>query len=515
MLKAYWTVFFTSFLTSFAACLSAQASACKVVPGEFILRLKNSSISTMQKQSSELSNVSFKTGAQFDLIGQSKKKTNSINKLSSEPLMHTLLVRNLIDPSELSAMSGFLSVEPNCWVENQALPNDAHVAAQWGLSVISASEAWQIKSSAENIVVAVSDSGVDLNHEDLKGNIWINQKEVGGQAGIDDDGNGYIDDFYGYDFADNDNNPNPGQLQGSEHGTHVAGILGAIGNNNLGVSGVAWKVQIMVLKGFRDSSMDATLADLLKTIYYAVDNGAQVINASWGTKKSPSPAEFDAVNYALDHNVVIVAAAGNFSEDAALYSPANIPGVITVGSINSQSYFSTFSNFGNTVKILAPGGDSTQGGGLNEGILSTIPTSKGLYGSMRGTSMAAPFVAGAVALIKATNPMLAPADILQLLQETGDTVEARVAGYASPFHYPKLNLRRALSVASGQTNDCLSCGQSNLSSSSEGSAISDSHPGFGGGCQMSSHTDNAQSGFSFWMLLIPLALWRHYRRKDV
>jgi subtilisin family serine protease len=203
----------------------------------------------------------------------------------------------------------------------------------------------------------------------------------------------------------------PGSGSNASHGTHVAGIAAASGNNGVGISGAAWNAKIMAIKGFPDFGQYAKISDLLSGIYYAVNNGAHIINASWGSSYEPGQAEIDAFQFALDNNVIPIVAAGNEALVAQFTTPAGIPGVFTVGSINSSIELSQFSNYGNAVDILAPGGDSTYGGwGSEEYILSTYPTDVGGYGLLKGTSMAAPYVSGVAALIKSVNMELSARD---------------------------------------------------------------------------------------------------------
>ncbi|MCX7760997.1 MAG: S8 family serine peptidase [Hydrogenothermaceae bacterium] len=242
-------------------------------------------------------------------------------------------------------------------------------------------------------MVAVIDSGVKLDHPDLKDNIWKNPGETDCNNGIDDDNNGYIDDCYGWNFVDNNNNP----MDDDGHGTHIAGIIGAVTNNSTGVAGVNWKIKIMPVK-ILDSNGNGDLLTLVKALKYAADNGAKVVNLSLGYPSSctyvdSSQALKDAIDYVKSKNVIIVAAAGNYSCDDDVYPfyPAtlNVDNIISVGSSSSDDKLSYFSNYGkNSVDILAPG----------ENIVSTYIDQTG-YKSLSGTSMATPFVTGAVALI--------------------------------------------------------------------------------------------------------------------
>ncbi|WP_156097942.1 S8 family peptidase [Synechococcus sp. KORDI-100] len=318
------------------------------------------------------------------------------------------------------------------------LPNDPLFDSQWhllntGQSLglldldIRAPEAWKRQSASPNITVAVIDGGIDVEHPDLVNNIWSNQNEIP-ENGIDDDKNGFIDDINGWNFVENTPSVIP-----SEHGTHVAGIIGAEGNNNIGVSGLTWDVNMMSLDIFGDKTKYDS-EDLFDAIHYAVDNSADVINMSIGYTvpfatlerfKQLSPDLYrgyiDALNYAVDRGVTLITSAGNDNSDDlnSLSLPAafatEVPGFISVAAITDEGSIADYSNFGSQVSVAAPGGSSISN---KTKIISTLPRDKGLYGGMPGTSMAAPIVSGAVALMLEKNKKLLPEDILWILDET-------------------------------------------------------------------------------------------------
>jgi subtilisin family serine protease len=283
-------------------------------------------------------------------------------------------------------------VEPNYIIKKaDTVPNDPYYSQQWGLRIIGMEKVWDYCKGDRNTVVAVIDTGIDLNHEDLKDNIWKNTKEIC-DNGIDDDNNGYVDDCYGWNFVSNNNNVN----DDDGHGSHIAGIIGAVTNNSTGVAGVNWNVQLMPLK-ILDANGNGNLLSFINAIKYAVDNGAKVINASLGypdscTVLDESQALKDAISYANSKGVLVVTAAGNYGCNNDVYSlyPANIklPNVIAVASTDQNGNLSSFSNYGlKSVHIAAPG----------EGIYSTYMNNS--YKSLSGTSMATPFVTGSVALL--------------------------------------------------------------------------------------------------------------------
>jgi thermitase len=267
-------------------------------------------------------------------------------------------------------------------------PNDALFAQLWAMPKIKAQNAWDI-SRGQGIVVAVCDTGIDPSHPDIAGNLWNN-------------GSGQ----FGYDFSDND--PLAADYHG--HGTHVAGTVAALGNNTSGVIGVAFNAKVMSVKIFPN----AYYSVCAQAIKYAADRGARVINCSWGPSGTgpvaPDPTLKSAIDYAYNKNCYCVFAAGNHPHDCSQQFPANYDKVITVSSTNPADGRSTFSDWGAVVDIAAPG----------ENILSL--KMGGGYTSMSGTSMAAPHVSGAIALLLALAPGLSFPNIRYFLQKSGDAI---------------------------------------------------------------------------------------------
>ncbi|MGI9539786.1 MAG: S8 family peptidase [Miltoncostaeaceae bacterium] len=307
----------------------------------------------------------------------------------------------------------------------------------WGGSVagadIQAPAAWDAIGTASDVVVAVTDTGVDVNHPDLAGRIWTNGGEIPGN-GVDDDGNGLIDDVHGWDFASSDGSVFDGGDDES-HGTHVAGTIAASANNGVGVAGVAPNARIMPLK-FISGGVGYT-SNAIAAINYAADHGATVINASWGGGSHSQPL-CDAISQVSARGVTFVAAAGNsaVNTDFTPTAPASCTEAtqITVASTNHADQLSGFSNHGAaTVDLGAPG----------ETIISTIPCG---YGYKSGTSMAAPHVAGVAAVIKGMRPGAAPAQIKDAIVG-GATPTAALAGRTASGG--RLNLAGAVSRVTG------------------------------------------------------------------
>lgn len=258
-------------------------------------------------------------------------------------------------------------VEVNEFFETKFSPNDPSFQKLYGLKKIECVKAWN-DNMGENITVAVIDTGIDYNHPDIKNNMW------------------YKNGLYGYNFSEGNSDP----MDTNGHGTHVAGIIGAILNNNIGVVGVSPKVKIMAIKIFPNADQDR----ISQAIKFAADNGAKIINNSWGPKgpKPSSPTIESAIDYAYNRGCVCVFAAGNEGDDTKYYSPANYHKTIAVGATDNNDDITPFSNFGNDVTIYAPGAN----------IFSLLPRNS--YSYKNGTSQSTPHVSGALALYLSKNP---------------------------------------------------------------------------------------------------------------
>ncbi len=265
-------------------------------------------------------------------------------------------------------------------------------------SDIGIKDSWNQLSFDNEIIVAVVDTGIDHSHEDLKNQMWINQKELNGIEGIDDDGNGFVDDLNGVDIFHGDSDP----MDDNKHGTHVAGIIGAE-HNSIGIAGVNTRVKLMGVK-YMDKKGRGNLAGAIKATKYAVENGAQVINNSWGMLKESEILK-EYFEYAgRESGVIFVAAAGNnyknLDESPLFPAAFKLENQVTVAALNPENRMTGFSCYGpTTVHLAAPG----------RNIMSTVPGNK--YKVLSGTSMSAPYVAGAISLLLAKDATLSPKEV--------------------------------------------------------------------------------------------------------
>ena len=296
---------------------------------------------------------------------------------------------------------------------SEIIPNDPRFEEQWNLSLIDMPGAWAIEKGDPEVIIAVVDTGFDYTHEDLASQTWVNAGEIP-DNGIDDDNNGYIDDVNGWDFSELPNSDGNGKsrngdndpIDESGHGTHVAGIVGAAVDNDLGISGIAWNCTLMPIRGagvrgIRDNRSAAA-------IVYAVDNGARVINMSWGGRERSFVLR-DAVDYAYARGVLMVAASGNGSEGASIF-PAGYRKVISVAATEQHKQKFYQSNFGASIDIGAPGNV----------ILSTHINNR--YRPLSGTSMATAHVSGVAALIISKRPSLTHQEVRQILLSATDPI---------------------------------------------------------------------------------------------
>jgi thermitase len=358
--------------------------------------------------------------------------TLGLEALAPIPRIHVWRARPLPgEQGSLQALQQALAADV-VWIEEDGLaqaqdlvPNDPYYATyQWNLPLVGLEQAWAW-STGSDVVVAIIDSGMHLTHPDLAARLWVNPGEIAGN-GLDDDGNGYVDDVHGWDLVDDDAHPQ--DLHG--HGTHVAGIAGAHTNNAVGVAGVAWGASHMALRVL-DAAGDGAWSDVAEAIIYAADNGARVLNLSLGGSTF-SQTLADAVVYAQSKGCLIVAAAGNRA--TPILFPAALAGVVAVGATtSSDGHLSSYSR-GPQMDVAAPG----------IGIYSTrwLTPTISTYGTMSGTSMATPHVSGVAALLWAHQPALTPVQVTYVITSTAKDVYT--AGWDEFTGWGRIDARAAM-----------------------------------------------------------------------
>lgn len=393
-----------------AVSITANANInAEAVPGEYVVRMKPSvrEMSTTQ--------ISRTLGAfvKETIPSQNIVVVKRAHFESAESAVKVLAQNPLVDIAE-----------PNYIYRANKLSNDPMMESLWGLKNvgqrdpkgqvgvagvdIGAEQAWDITTGDPNLVIAVIDTGVDYNHPDLKDNLWVNHAEANGQPGVDDDGNGVIDDIHGYNAITNSGNATDDQ----GHGSHCAGTIGAKGDNGVGIVGVVWQAKIMSVK-FLSASGSGSLADAIKAIDYATKMGAKVMSNSWGGGGF-SQTLLDSIKRSHEAGALFVAAAGNENNNndtrasyPATYDVANI---ISVAAIDNKGAKASFSSYGKrTVHLGAPGVNvwSSTGGG---------------YQSFSGTSMATPHVSGVAALVWGHEPNLTALQVKERLLATAKPI---------------------------------------------------------------------------------------------
>lgn len=388
-----------------ALAVNASAATPEAVPGEYVVKLKDG-LMTMNRTTlsqSLRSYVKSKIPGQNIVVIQRptfELEQSVVKSLSQNPMVDI--------------------IEPNYIYRINKLPNDPKLDLLWGMKNfgqedsarrkgvagvdIGAEQAWDIQTGSRDVVVAVIDTGVNYNHPDIAANAWTNEIEANGKPGVDDDGNGYIDDIHGYNFVNNTGDP----MDDHGHGTHCSGTIGAKGDDGQGIVGVAWNVRIMGVK-FLSAQGGGTLEDAIKAIDYATKMGAKIMSNSWGGGGFSETLK-QAIERANAKGALFVAAAGNETNnnDASPTYPAtyNVPNVLAVAAVDNSGQLASFSNWGKTtVHVGAPG--------VN--IYSSVVDG---YDSWSGTSMATPHVSGVAALLVSNEPALTNVEMKERITNT-------------------------------------------------------------------------------------------------
>ncbi len=371
--------------------------------------------------------------------GQFRKRSfHSLDRIFYANLDGTIAVAQVLE--RLAENPDIEYAEPLYKHELNIVPNDPMFDQQNYFSIVEMQSAWDVvRGSSGDVIVAIVDGGTDVDHPDLVANLWNNEDEIPGN-GIDDDNNGFTDDVNGWNFATG--SPDPTGLSATpssaEHGTITAGLACAVTDNAIGIAGTSWNAKLMPLNAV-DPSEDGVVKFGYEAIIYAARNGANVLNLSWGRSGPPSRFEQEIIEFAADSmGVAIVASAGN--ENAFRDNwPAAYPYVISVASTNPSDSKSTFSTFGNSIDISAPG----------EGMVST--RHNGQFGQLpfgtRGTSFSAPLVAGVIALVRTQHPEWSGIQAAEQVRTSAQNIDATLGPFAGLMGKGRLNARRAVTLA--------------------------------------------------------------------
>lgn len=445
-----------------------QGEKRQVVPGQWILSMENGAV---ENHDSILRNSFGQDSLSRDAVVSQRQLGNK----------HTVMLKTDAQVSfekllqAYSHRPGFRYLEPDFIVQSTGtMSNDPLVSTMYGLQKTAAPDAWDLSTGSSQVVVGVIDSGVDYTHPDLIQNMWVNPGEIPGD-GIDNDRNGYVDDIHGYDFLNNDGSP----MDDNRHGTHVAGTISARGDNGVGTVGMSWSTKIMALK-FLGSNGSGPISAAVSALNYATmmrsQYGVNIVltNNSWGSTGF-SQAMSDAISANANTGMLFVAAAGNATNnnDSSPFYPAAYPqeNIISVASTTSDDVLSSFSNYGvNSVDIAAPG-SSILSTGLN-----------GTYVTLSGTSMAAPHVSGAAALLWSAVSNTTTAAVKNILLQTADPLTGLNGLIGSGGRLNVANAMRSLlgdvgdslqlarSTSLNQVGETFSSGFQSLSDGSHGTA---------------------------------------------
>ncbi len=410
-----------------------------VVPGVVIVKFRELPSLAKSSSTSAINNLMEKYGMQkFDPVLGEKlglKKRSSTSTLED---VYFVKYNSPASPQVVAAdltrlTSQVIYAEPQYLHFLSEAPNDSLLAQQYALQNIKAVDAWAVtKGEQGDAVIAIVDGGTEINHPDLNANIWINPGEIPNDN-IDNDDNGYTDDVYGWNFANNNGDPTglPSTPINANHGTHTAGIASAVTDNSIGIAGTAFNAKIMAINvGSRET--DNSIAHGYSGILYAARNGADVISCSWGRPGSPSQYEQGVIAEATALGAVVVVAAGNNNSDSN-YFPAQYTNAFSVAAVDVNDIKASFSNFGTKVDVSAPG----------VSVLSTLTS--GRYGNNSGTSMACPVAAGVIALVKTKNENWSGVQAAEQVRVTADNIDAENPGYVDELGAGRVNALTALS----------------------------------------------------------------------
>ena len=424
---------------------NGNAATPEITPGELLIQLTPEAATELQllQSRSSISVLLAKHNVESQKpifpISTSSSKLQRTYLLRFSMTTNMQKLKTTFEESNLIEKVTYNYLRPT--LADSIVPNDPQYPEQWSLPLIKLPETWAVEKGNKDVIIAIIDSGIDYRHEDLKQKIWVNPGEIP-ENGLDDDGNGYIDDIHGWDFTDapnvqaegdfidGDNEP----IDESGHGTHVAGIAGAMPDNGIGIAGIAWNCPLMAVRAGLSLGGSSRMQDddSAAAIVYATDNGARIINMSWGSNQHSFVIQ-DAINYAHAQGVLLIGAAGNSKESDSFF-PAAYQKVLSVASTTQDKQRFHRTNFGASVDIGAPG----------NGILSTQINNN--YRTLTGTSMAAPHVAGVAALMLSKRPALTHEEVRQILIQSSDVIHQEDSDEPDPklVGAGTLNAERAL-----------------------------------------------------------------------
>lgn len=405
----------------------ASADPMMVVPGQYIVQRKKGNSSFANAVRTSTYHVNRKARS-FEVVTPRSFLGRKAHTLTQRELLNWTVVRR--DCEEIKQDPTIESCDPDVIRRLQALPNDPSFSQQWALrdltngGDVSAEQAWDVGTGGTSALIGIIDTGVYRTHEDLSANIWSNPSEL--VDGQDNDGNGYVDDINGVNTQTGSSNVS----DCNGHGTHVAGIIGARGNNGVGIAGVNWVASMIAVNTDGDCSGDSTVSAIIDAYDYFYDlkqrgHAIRVINASFGGEGEIT-AEQAAIQRLASVDILVVAAAGNDNRSLDNFPsyPASyeLPNIITVGATGPTKARAWYSNYGQSVDIAAPGGDSDFVNGMLLSTYSPDATAGVFYKNLQGTSMATPMVTGAVALLASLRSGLTGAQLKQLVLNSASTV---------------------------------------------------------------------------------------------
>ncbi len=370
-----------------------------------------------------------------------------------------------VDPeiaaAKLSKLDEIEWAEPHYVYPVSFVPNDPSLSLQYNLQKIQAQLAWDITKGDSTVIIGIVDTGIDWDHPDLASNIWLNKNEIPAN-GVDDDNNGFIDDYRGWDFGGLNGTPDNNPIEDKpDHGTHVAGIASATTDNAIGISSIGFKCKLMAVKTSQDNYRSDVGQPYIiygyEGIAYAADNGAKVINCSWGGSGYSLAAQ-EVVDYAVTKGALIVAAAGNESK-SGMNTPSGLNGVLSVASTDQNDIISYFSNFDYSVDVSAPGSN----------IYSTWMNDTYTYAS--GTSMSSPLAAGLAALVFSKFPTFTPEQVAEQIRVNSDNIDALNPAYTNLIGRGRINAYKALTNTNSKSVRAYSITHSDVTEGSNGDGV--------------------------------------------